>query len=198
MASDPPNVNPGDRLTATWMNAVVGAVKRRNNVRPRGVQWAGGNVSDCPFGETILVENVISIRGGLAYVGNKNFTVPPYDVNITSDRVVKIYLAITLTVNKDDDDQLLLPGVRTSTWTPIMLEIANTSPYPDSTSPTLPTGEGTMIVPLGVLTVLDESATFVPTDCCDIRVSHCAGTLSHSRTCPVTPAPFTNTNIINF
>lgn len=184
MAGEPYNVSPGDRLTAGWMNAVVGSIKRRNNSNGRGVQWSGGGPSvPCPLGElytdTSVQPAVRKLRGGVVIVGDKNFTVPGYNVNIASARTVSLYLQIPLTVNTDDDGNILLPGVRTSSWIPAVLEIAGA--YPDNSNPSVPDGDGTIVIPLGELTVLNNNATFVATGCGGVVVDHCAGTLTYVR-----------------
>lgn len=180
MSSEPFNVSSGDRLTAGWMNAVVGSIKRRNNSTERKLQFAGGKSPICPFGEiftdTSVSPAVQKIRGGLIVCGDKNFNVAGHPVNVDSTRTVLVYIELPVSVNVDDDGQILLPGVKTSSGTPAYSETPSDQ-YPNSTNPSIPAGNGVIVIPLGKLTVKDKAAEFIPTSCGFVRVEHCAGSL---------------------
>jgi hypothetical protein len=95
-----------------------------------------------------------------------------------------VYIQLTgVTPNTDDDDELMLPGVATATGTPTWQTLAYTGSenYPDTTNPATPAGTGTIIVPIGTLTVADGAASFAPVNCGNIAVGQCGGTLSYSR-----------------
>lgn len=184
MSSEPFNVTPGDRITAGWANSVVGSIKRRKFGSGRKLQFAGGGSNDiCPFGEiftdTNVTPSVQKIRGGVVFCGDKNFNMEGHPVNVANTRTVFLYIELPVSVNKDDDNQLLLPGIKTSSGNPVFKE--NPTNYPNNTNPSLPSGDGTIIIPLGKLTVKDGSATFVQTGCGSIRADHCGGNLLSNR-----------------
>ena len=173
----PDFVNSGESIRASWANSLVSELRKRKRIPKRGVvSRGGGSSTPCPFGRL----SGGKITGGLVFAGDKNFTVEDYEVNLETDKTVLLYFSISVTANKDDDGEIFLPNVETASWTPAWDEETGDS-YDDNTAPTLPTGEGTIIIPLGKLTVEDGGATFAPTGCGNITINHCAGTLSYSR-----------------
>ena len=142
----------------------------------------------CAFGQIITIPDTDppekGIRGGLVHCGDQNWNFDPQSLNLEADGAWLVYLDVDLEVNRDDDGEILMPGVKTgtkptgdwskTTWT----EGAN---YPDNTAPVASTGNGTIILPLGKLTIADGVATFEPTGCGNFTIGHCAGTLSYSR-----------------
>lgn len=190
MASEPYFVSPGDRLTAGWMNAVVGSIKRRNNSTGRKLQFAGGTSEECPFGEIFFDDKSNppqqKVRGGIVYCGDKNLTVPGHPVNVDSAREVRLFLKIPFTVNIDDDKQFLLPGVDTTDWTPAFVEQAGDSDFPSNTNPEVPAATAEIIIPIGFLTVKDKIANFSSTGPCgNKRVNHCGGNISFQTELPI-------------
>jgi len=154
----------------------------------RGRPGTGGDSTNCPFGEIISIPDsdppAQGIRGGLVHCGDQNWNFDPQELNLEADGVWLVYLSVSLEVNRDDDGEILMPGVKTGTkptgdWS----KTAWTSgtDYPDNTEPVASTGNGTIILPIGKLTIADGSATFEPTACGNFTIGHCAGTLSYSR-----------------
>ena len=145
--------------------------------------------NSCPFGE--LETNtedppVTSIRGGLLVCGDKNYNVPNQDLVLTTPGQWLVEISVAgVTAATDDDGEIFLPGVITATATdPAWANNAytGTESYTDTTNPTSPSAPtGTIIIPIGLLTIADGAATLVPTGCGTIRVDQCAGILSHTR-----------------
>jgi hypothetical protein len=160
------------------------------HLKRRGGGGGGGSSALCPFGELITrVEGddppvtITSIRGGVFYAGDQNFSVAAYDLTLGTpgDWLVQIQLT-GIEPNMDDDEEILLPGIATATGTPTWQLVDNSTPtnYGDTVPPTVTT-DGTLIVPIGRLIIADGAATFDPTACGNITAAHCAGTLSHIR-----------------
>lgn len=137
----------------------------------------------CAFGVILtLPDDAKAIAGGMVYCGDKNFLVPPYDIDLETDTEEKLYLELDCESNRDDDNEIFLPGIYTSSeTTPSSFWQTTAGSYPDNTSPVLATGIGTIIIPLGTLTVADGIASFDPTGCGNVTVGQCGGTLSHTR-----------------
>lgn len=148
----------------------------------------GGSSGPCSFGEIITIPNTdpaeTGIRGGVIYCGDQNWNMDPQTIDLETDGVWLVYLTIPVEVNRDDDGEILLPGILTGTrptgdwdktaWT-------SGTDYPDSTPPEASDGAGEIIVPLGKLTIADGAATFDPAGCGNITITHCAGMLGHTR-----------------
>ena len=143
----------------------------------------------CPFGElSTNTEDppVTSIRGGLLVCGDKNYAVPNQNLVLGTPGQWLVEISVAgVTAATDDDGEIFLPGVITATATdPVWANNAytGTESYTDTTNPTSPAAPtGTIIIPIGLLTIADGAATFVPTGCGTIRVGQCAGILSHTR-----------------
>lgn len=175
MAAEPNEVQRGELPTAEWANSVVSSIQRRNRVKKRTMRYGAGGGEICIFGEIVVDEGIQKLLGGVVVCGDKNFNVPNWDINSSLTRDVFVYITCPVTVNTDDDGTLLLPGVLTSSGNPVIQE--NSSNYPDSTNPSVPTGEGTIIIPLGKLKVTGEQGTFTPAGCGSIRIDHCSGSI---------------------
>jgi hypothetical protein len=148
----------------------------------------GTSVSSCPFGEIVDIPDTDpvekGIRGGIVYCGDQNWNFDPQEVNLTVNGKWLVYLEIDVEVNRDDDEEIILPGIKTGTkptgdWD--TLTWSSGVDYPDNTNPDVTTGEGTIIVPLGKLTVQDGVATFDRAGCGNITITQCGGVLSHER-----------------
>ena len=177
---------PGQDIKAEHLISHAQAIEwlysRLKSVRPSaGSEAITADSRPCPFGEvisyTVASVSKTGIRGGVAYVGDKNFLVANYDVDLTTPIDKVLWLTISLTVNRDDDFSILLPNIKTGA-TPVY---GIGSSYPSNTSPVVSTGSGILNVPLGRLVVASGSAAFTPTSCGNIFTAHCGGTLSHSR-----------------
>lgn len=151
----------------------------------------------CPFGEIITYtegegEEAVSktgIRGGVVYCGNKNFNTPHKELDLETPGTWLIYLKIDCESNRDDDNEIILPGIKTSSETDpsTFWEAATWSAgppetqYPDNDEPTVADGLGTIHVPIGRLTIADGAATLVKVDCGNVTIGQCGGVLSHTR-----------------
>jgi hypothetical protein len=181
-------------IRASRITSVRGGLLRES---PNGttIQIDGGrgggaisSVTSCAFGEIITIPDsdppALGIRGGLVHCGDQNWNIDPQELALEIDGVWLVYLEIDLEANRDDDGEILLPGVKTGTrptgdWGKIAWTFA--TDYPANTEPVASTGLGTIILPLGKLTIADGAATFERTGCGNFTIGHCAGTLSYSR-----------------
>ena len=153
----------------------------------------GGGSSSCTFGEittwTEGEDTLKGIRGGLISCGDKNFNVANHEVNPATDGDWLVYLEIECESNRDDDDELILSGIKTSSetdpdsfWQTVPYDPGPpVTQYPDNTNPTVATGIGTIIIPLGRLVVDDGIMSFTYAGCGNVTIGQCGGTLSHSR-----------------
>jgi hypothetical protein len=185
-------VNKGQAMRSDWANSVVTELRssrklidQTNIVIRKG---GGSNAAGCPFGTITSNVSASYIKGGVVYAGINNFNIEDFKLPTSAgDKVY--YFQIPVTVNMDDDSEILLPNIKESSWTPTWANRAYSSGYPSNTAPTIPSGEGTIIVPLGRVVIesipdSDPAAysyKFTPTNCGNITVNHCAGTLSHIR-----------------
>jgi hypothetical protein len=180
----PKQVKKSEPLKAAWANNVVQSLRSLDRRRKGQKQYSGSNpsggTSNCPFGKIIKFEGDSYILGGMIYCGDKNFTVPDEMLTLTSDSTKLYYFDITCTANTDDDGEIFLPGMETSTWT-VSWETTSGSTYPDNTSPSIASGVGNIIIPIGKVTIKDGVASFQATGCGNVTVEHCAGTLSFTR-----------------
>ena len=82
----------------------------------------GSPVTTCPFGEIITVDDgtyTKAIRGGAMLCGDKNFNVPYRGIALTPDSWTLVQITLSgITCATDDDDEIFLPGVTTSSSTP--------------------------------------------------------------------------------
>lgn len=202
-----------DILTLEWVTAVQDCLKAlsggenitiegdmtrglaegrvRLGVRPRFVPFRRGGaaaVCDGSFWEIITLPDTDpvqkAIRGGIIYCGDQTWNMDPQPLDLEVDGVWLVSMAITCESNRDDDGEILLPGILTGTrptgdwektaWT-------TGTDYPDNDPPDVSDGLGTIHVPLGKLTIADGVATMERAGCGSITVGQCAGTLSHTR-----------------
>ncbi len=144
----------------------------------------------CPFGEIITVKDdpifTKAIRGGIAYAGDKNFNVPYRGIDLSTNGEWLIWLRIEVEVNRDDDEEIILPGIATSSETsPSSFwedgAWSEGTQYPDNENPAVADGLGEIVIPIGKLTVEGGIARLEAVACGNIRVDQCAGILSHTR-----------------
>lgn len=141
----------------------------------------------CMFGETFVVEEETTIRqyitGGVIICGTNTWQMDDYEVDTMEDGRFLVSFTVDAVVNRDDDDSVLLPGVESGTkpdeWT--LTEYTGTEDYPSGTNPVIPTGEGTVILPVGVLSITAGYIALTPTGCGLFRIEHCGGTLAYVR-----------------
>lgn len=177
-------VKQGEQIRAGWANQLVTDIRKLQGVptrRSRGVP--SPTSTSCPFGTLSLSGSDRYIKGGIIYCGDKNINVTGTDLIISSStpRTKLVYFEIPLTVNMDDDNKIILPGIDTTSWTPALEEIDVSSGYPNNTPPTLPAGTGTIIIPLGTLTVSASAWNFVGAGCGNIYIDQCSSVLYFTR-----------------
>ena len=156
----------------------------------RTVKGGGGATAEfCPFGEVITIPGsdppAQGIRGGVVHCGDQNWNFDPQEINLAVNGIWLVYLdVVDLEVNRDDDGEILMPGVKTGTkptgdWGKTAWSIG--TDYPENTEPVASTGIGSIILPLGKLTIADGAATFERAGCGNFTITHCAGTLGYTR-----------------
>jgi hypothetical protein len=186
-------VKKNDPIKASWANDVIASINGTTHElrRSKAIMGGGGNTESmpCPFGELVTIPQESGpahkgIRGGVIYCGDKNLAADDLNINGFATGTRKLYIEIPVEVNMDDDSELLLPGVKTSSKSSIATGDwkTTTDNYPDNDNPTIPGGTGTIIIPIGIVTKSESgSFTFIPNSCGDVTVNHCAGTLSFTR-----------------
>lgn len=214
----PRNASLRSVVTLEWVNAVQDAIRALSggenilvsgdvgksfaegrvglHVKRKFTPFRRGGAAACPFGgitrwTTGEGESAVThtgIKGGLIYCGDQNWNMDPQELNLEAAGVWLVYFEIDVIANQDDDEQYILPGIKTGTEPTEYSKLAWTegTNYPDNTAPVVGTGAGTIIVPLGKLTITDggESpgvASFEPAACGNITVTQCGGTLAHTR-----------------
>jgi hypothetical protein len=168
----------GIRTSRTPGGTTLSVIKKRSPA----------TTSLCPFGEIISVELegfTRGISGGVCYCGDKNFNVPPKGINLSADGAWLVYLSVPCESQRDDDGEIFLPGIVTSSASAgsLFAKIAWTegTNYPDNTNPNVSDGLGTVIIPLGKLTIGNGGADFEKVGCGNVTINQCAGILSFSR-----------------
>lgn len=148
--------------------------------------------SSCPFGEIITWdtgsgESIVhhaAIAGGIVFCGDQTWNIDPQELDLSTDGAWLVSIPVTAEVNRDDDNELLLPNVKTGTepsdtWTKTAWTTG--TDYPDGTNPVVSTGEGVVILPIGKLIITDGVPALERAGCGQFRIQHCAGTLSFTR-----------------
>ena len=142
----------------------------------------------CPFGSIITYPDgtatATGILGGVIFCGESNIEVPNQELDLATDGDWLMWIEIDCIANRDDDNEIFLPGMKSATapasnWDKVTW--SESASYPDNTNPTVATGAGSIIVPIGRLKIEDGSATLVNTGCGHIRIDQCAGILTHTR-----------------
>ena len=193
----PPKKIPGNPILASDWNTMVDALAARTprpsasleivstsggfSYRARhGAGSTGNAVPECPFGQIVtwVEEETVKtgIRGGVVYAGDKVWNVSNKELNLEATGTYLIWLEIGVKANVEDE--VLLPGLKTSTepeWKQVGSSGGN---YPSQTIPTAPAGTGKMIVAIGLLTITDGVAKLSPAGCGTIQVTHCPGSLT--------------------
>lgn len=195
----PSKKRPGNPILAKDWNLLIDALEARTPRPSAGLELvftsggfayrvrrsaAGGGVAGtpCPFGEIITFKdgetNKTGIRGGVVYAGDKVWNVAHKALNLEASGTFKVYLEVGVTANVEDG--VLLPGLKTST-APEWKQVGGDGNYPDQDIPEAPSGTGKAIIAAGLLTIEDETATFERAGCGAITITHCPGTLGHTR-----------------
>jgi hypothetical protein len=197
----PPKKRPGNPILASDWNTLVDALGARTPrpsaglelintsggfaYRMRQIASSGGGTdpAECPFGEIITwtegETTKTGIRGGVIYAGDQVWNVPDKELNLEATGTFLVWIELGVTANIEDD--VLLPGLLTSTE-PVWDKVASVGgDYPDQVIPIAPDGIGKAVVAIGVLTIEDGSAKLAATGCGTIFITHCLGALSHDR-----------------
>lgn len=178
---------PGIHLSESPSGTVISAKPAASPSVPREI---------CPFGEIITVPAVgetpasKAIRGGLIQIGTENWNMDAEPIDLTTAGVWLVSIPVDCIVIRDDDEEVLLPGIESATrpteaWT--LTAWAPGTDYPSSSPPSVPDGAGTVVLPIGKLTVTvpdgaaSGTASLEPTGCGGFHVSHCSGNFEHSR-----------------
>ena len=184
-------VKKGQAMRADWANTITSDIRSLQKAQPRRRVLGSGSAGSGdikPFGEifsqTIDGDTAKYIRGGLIVCGESNITVPAQEISNTADSDKLVYISITCISNRDDDNQIFLPGLESGTepsgnWPTVTY--SETAQYPDNTNPGLESGSGTIILPIGRLRILDGAIKLFPTGNGNFIIGQCAGTLSFTR-----------------
>ena len=183
-------------ITAEWANSVVEAIQRLANRKVvtnsnGGSGSGGGSSSPCSFGSIISIDDETAytkgIRGGLIVCGDQNFNVEyqGLDTDPSTNGVWLVQITLSdIECAVDDDGEIFLPGVITSTGTPTWALVAWTDPtdYGSNTNPASPAAPtGSVVIPVGKLTITDGVPSLANVGCGTVTIGQCAGILSVSR-----------------
>ena len=85
-----------------------------------------------------------------------------------------------------DAHEIILPGIKTSSATApdaFWRKDAATAEtqYPDNQNPEVSDGLGTIVIPIGRVTVSGGTITLAKVDCGNVTINQCGGVLSHTR-----------------
>jgi hypothetical protein len=154
--------------------------------RSYGRNYGGSGGAPCVFGEITTwkdgEETLTGILGGIIVCGDKNFNVENREIDLDTDGEWLIQVKLTgIECTTDDDTEIFLPQVTTSSGTPEWEARAVGDGYTDNTNPSAPGASGTIILPIGKLTVADGIATLEPLGCGNFYSGQCAGILSYTR-----------------
>ena len=177
---------PGLRVRKVGNTTILSARRRG-----MGGGGGGGTIGTCPFSEIITVtpeegDPYKAIRGGYIFCGDQNWVMPSLQINPAVHGVWLVWIEVPVVCNIDDDGEVILPGISTGTrpddiWSKI--EYTEGTNYPPNENPTLPTGEGKIMLPIGLLTIVEGSQTLgVGVGCGNFFIDQCAGTLAFRKT----------------
>jgi len=180
----PQRVTRGQAVSADWANSIREAIARlanRKHPQKKGGS-SGGTATDCIFGQIVPVPDTdpqeYAMRGGIIHCGVNNWNIADETIDTSSDLDTLIWIAVSCTVNTDDDGELLLPGIDTGTEPTVWSSGAS---YPANTPPTVAAPTATVILPIGRLIVADGVASLTASGCGNFTITHCAGTVGYSR-----------------
>lgn len=154
--------------------------------RRQGGESAPTPSLSCAFGGALYYPETDKwyLQGGSVSCGDKNFNVANKLVDTSVSGSFLVFLRLDkITANTDDNNELILPGIKTCEGTPewdskVYSEGAS---YPSNTNFTSPTSQGKIIIPLGVMIIEDGEVSFGSGACGGVFVDQCAGTLSFVR-----------------
>jgi len=198
----PSKKRPGNPILASDWNLLIDALQAstprpshgmeivsttggfRYRVRRIGTDATAAAPPPCPFGGLVRIVAeqgaVTGIRGGTVHCGDKNFIIDDAQTPASDGEWIAC-LSVSCEVNQDDDNSILLPGVKTGT-APSGIQYASAgSGYPDNSNPSAGSGQGTIILPIGWVMVENGNPRFWPDGCGNFVINHCVGTLSYHR-----------------
>lgn len=145
----------------------------------------------CAFGKLVAIAGSnpmkIGIIGGSIMCGENTFNIEPQEISLDVAGTWLYFIKVDVVVTQDDDHEILLPGVESGSLVSTGMDKVASSNYPDGTLPSVGTGSGTIVLPIGQLTVVkpvgatEGTPTFYPTGCGSFVVTHCAGSLGYYR-----------------
>jgi hypothetical protein len=146
----------------------VAFLKRRG-----GGGGGGSGASNGPFCKKYKSDGSHFLLGGTASGGSGNITVPDITLGtVGSEPADGIHHWLQITFEAYVEDDVLLPGGDVTAATP-----GSGVSLPDNVMPTLDEPTGTLYVSLGSW----SQGAFQPSACGNIYVSHCLGSLTHTR-----------------
>jgi hypothetical protein len=151
----------------------------------------GGSSPPCPFGKITTYKvgetTKTGILGGIITVaGIDNHEIPNQDINLSvADNEWLVWIELSYVANRDDDNAIFLQGFESSTkpisdWEREPYADEEDS-YPSDDPPSLTSGVGMIVLPIGRLKITDGAASLVPAGCGNFTVSHCAGIATYAR-----------------
>ena len=163
----------GYRVCQSSGGTTVSVIKRRTRGGATGVP--------CYFGEVIDIEGGKAIRGGSVKCGDKNFHMDDEELP-SGDGAWLVSIKLDCESLRDDDNEVFLPGIKTSSDTPVFdfKAWSEGTDYDDNSDPSLASGIGSIVVPLGKLTKDDDVPKFGGA-CGKITITQCDGILDHTR-----------------
>lgn len=168
-----PKLSVGELFHTPGGTILIPAPSRRQSKPPAVV---------CAFGSIIKKDAKTYIKGGNIYCGDQNWLIEDKEIFLTTPLVALIFFDVEIVANQDDDEEVLLPGIKTGTkpdWDQVPYH--DGEDYPENESPTPGTGAGNIILPVGKLTIVDKKATLENTGCGGFSINQCAGSLSFVR-----------------
>jgi hypothetical protein len=153
-----------------------GGVKTEYTER-RSTQGETEPVSTCAFGSIIRVGSGRAVAGGAVTCGETNENLDPYTFSTSSTIDTLLWIEVDYLANRDDDEEIFLPGMTSAS----SIQWRSGSSYPDNDPPTVTSGTGTLIVPIGNLVVESGVATLLSSSCGNISINQCAGSPSYVR-----------------
>ena len=194
----PPKKRSGNPILASDWNLLIDALIARTprpgpgteivsssggfSFRVRTVGGGSAAAPGEPFAEIVTWKEAeikkTGIRGGAVYAGDKVWNVENKPLDLAATGSFRVWLEVGVTANAEDG--VLLPGLQTST-APEWKQESGDGNYPDQGIPEAPSGSGTAIIAVGVLSIANGTATLVPSSGGSISINHCPGNLSHTR-----------------
>ncbi len=154
--------------------AGIELTEQPNGTIIRSLATAGAGTIGGGFCEIFEDDGDWYIRGGAITAGADSHQIDDFQFSVATDADYLVWIDIDVVANTADD--VLLPGLESSSGAAIVTGAS----YPDADIPEAPTGNGTAIIPLGRMVIVDGVPTFSPAgNCSPIQVGHCPGSLTY-------------------